>query len=190
MMNRARIAAVVAGAAALVGILAVAASAQPYPPPAPLLTIDLTIVTPGATINLQGDNWGPGTFVEIIRTGGAASSSALDAGTDDTGDAGTDRSASGTDGGEVLARIPVGADGTFRSQVTLPSDIEGGEHVLVADGVDSADEPQSTTAALTVQDDPAGGDDGFGAREVLLIAAGLLVLIALGLVVARRRATS
>lgn len=178
-MTAARTAVILAATAALVGMLALVALAQPYPPPEPLVEVDVTVVNPGATIRISGRNWGPGTTVEIIRPGeGSAAASGSGAGN-------TSDPARGAP--MTFASVPVAEDGTFATEVTLPPDVEPGSIELRATGHDADARPQHGTVTLDVRPGTPEPATAGVPRGAVLAGAVLLLLIAAGGAWWRRR---
>lgn len=169
------------------GLLAGPALAQ-YPP-----DITINVVTPGASIEIDGSDWGPRTEVTITkvdREGNAAS---------DDGGSTTTQSAAQT------TTVEVDEDGTFEAPVTVPEDAEPGTQVeYVISGVDAQGNERTEERVLEVQltsaEQDAGSDadaelaaplpadDGNGTTLVLVSAAGVAA-VAGGAAFARRRST-
>jgi hypothetical protein len=127
---------VLALAALALGLFAGAAAAQsPYPPQlGEVVTADVTITTPGATIRIEGRNWGPGTTIEI-RRGDPAEQAAAE-------------SAAAAGQREVLATAFASADGTFEADVVIPADADAGDFSLVAVGSTPAEDGGAATQAV------------------------------------------
>ena len=155
------------------GLLAAPALAQ-YPPP----PIDITIVTPGAIIEVTGSEWGPGTEVTITRRNPSGS--------------GTERTTA-----------TVAEDGTFSAPVEVPEDAAGTEIQYEVSGVDEQGQERTETRALNVQltsaEMQAEADTELAAPATpaedgdwtgLALAAGGAVALAGGAAVARRKVTS
>lgn len=98
-------------AVAAVGVMAVPAAAQQYPPNVNSVTISDTTPCPGDAVTISGTvtatDFEPGSTVVVTL-----------------------------DGGTQLGTPTVGADGTFSLGVTIPADLEG-EHTIQATGTGS-----------------------------------------------------
>lgn len=161
------------------GLLAGPALAQdPYPPP----SIDVTVTTPGATIEVEGSGWGPGTTVTITRKRG-----------------------NNADGGTEKVTATVAEDGTFEAPVEVPEDAGGTEIQYEVSGVDEQGGERTELRALNVQmasaemapdadttelAAPATPDDGGDTGLIVGLSAAGLAAVAGGSVVARRRANA
>lgn len=161
------------------GLLAGPALAQdPYPPP----SIDVTVTTPGATVEVTGAGWGPGTTVTIQRK---------------------DRSTA--DGGNETVTATVAEDGTFEAPVEVPEDAGGTEIQYEVAGVDEQGGERTELRALNVQmasaemapdttttelAAPATPDDGGDAGLIVGLSAAGLAAVAGGSMIARRRASA
>ena len=160
------------------GLLAGPALAQ-YPP-----DITINVVTPGASIEIEGSDWGPRTEVTITP---------VDRESDAAGDGST---------AAQPTTVEVAEDGTFEAPVTVPEDAEPGTQVeYVISGVDAQGNERTEERVLEVQltsaeqdagsDDaelaaPLPADDGNGTALVLVSAAGVAA-VAGGAAFARRR---
>lgn len=139
------------------------AGAQQYPPESRPVTILVT--TPGATVEIVGSNWGPGTRVYITRSDGGAQP-------------------------QAVATATVEPDGTFAAEVAAPEEIpEGGVEVLArgtdAEGQERTDAYVLSTRPSAVESTPRGG---LTVWQVLAIAVvGALLLAAASAGVVRRR---
>ena len=169
----------VTGALALgsAGLLAGPAlgQANPYPP----RDIDITVVTPGAIIEVDGHDWGPGTTVTITRRNPSGS--------------GTERTTA-----------TVAEDGSFSAPIEVPEDAGGTEIQYEVSGVDEQGNERQEVKALNVQLTRAQTGADSDASELaapatpaedgdwtgLALAAGGAVALAGGAAVARRRVTS
>lgn len=154
-------------AIAVTGALAILAPAwaQPYPPGPGRQCADptVTLITPGARIEICGSNWSPGTTV-VITPGGR---------------------------GPVVSSAPVASDGTFRAQVVVPADAED-EVVFEVAGTAEDGAPRTETVEYRVQRAALTdtGDDGDGPARWLVIAGAALGAAAIGgLAWTRRRST-
>lgn len=142
-----------------------------YPPARANVLIGATVVTPNATIEISGDDWGCETTIQIVVT-------------EDDGS----RTSLGT--AEVLA------DGTFTTTVIFPEDVSDITAVEVQ-GTDGRGETRTTTSTLDAQTlaaptatldvlQPTGA--GTDTTPYILGGAVLAILFASGgLVVWRRR---
>lgn len=163
------------------GLLAGTAIAQQYAPE----DMQVTVTTPGATIEIEGDGWDAGTTVTITRKSGNSA-------------------ASGSSGGTEQVTATVREDGTFSAPIEVPEDAGGQEIQYEVSGVDEQGEERTALQALNVQltsaDMDAEGeeaqaapttpaDDG-GDMTGLALAAGAAVAVTGGTVVARRKAAS
>ncbi len=194
-MNRPVVAFVACLTVLTCGLLAPAATAQPYPPAPPRMTV--VISTPGATITVQGGrNWGPGTRVTIVRRDGRSHSGTVGS-----------QSTSATSA-TALASTVVRPDGGFAVDVTVPKDARPGTSFsLLATGTDATGAPRTEETEVKVTD-PAAADAGGqvaaargqpAADETahtgawitngLLVALGALVAGVILVVVLRRRAS-
>lgn len=158
------------------GLLAGAAIAQQYPPQ----DIEITVTTPGATIEIEGDGWDSGTTVTITRRSG--------------------NSAGG--GGTEQVTATVREDGTFSAPIEVPEDAAGQEIQYEVSGVDEQGEDRTEVQALNVQLTGAEMDtDGESVQAapatpegdsdnglIVGISAAGLAAVAGGSVFARRRA--
>lgn len=197
-MTRARNAAslVIISACALLLLVALPVTAQePYPPSPPPeepdARVELTCeVDDDRVLTCEGSGYLPGSTVTIeVRE-------------------------AGRDGVVAEFTAQVGEDGTFVAEELLPCSVAGSSVVVRVTGRDSRDRPNTQTRRLEVPDDPDcpgsgvlgqgderdGGDvlgvpvdrddDGslaFTGRNLLLLAAIALVLLALGAALVRHR---
>ena len=178
----ARLAAVGAMTLGSAGLLAGPVLAQ-YPPP----PIDITVTTPGATIEVSGSAWEPGTVVTITRKRGNRAEAA----------ATQDSQSSGTE----TTQATVQDDGTFTAPITVPEDAAGQEIQYEVSGVDEQGQERTEVQALNVQltsaempaEDadlaspvaPAEDGDDYG----WLLAVGGAVALAGGAAFTRRKVT-
>lgn len=87
----------------------------------------------------------------------------------------------------VLGTFPAADDGSFDVTVTVPEDVDTGEHSLVAEGPGPDGDTVTVQADLTVDDLAFTGSEGTGG---LLVGAGALILVgAAAAVWATRRRT-
>lgn len=165
------------------GLLAGPALAQ-YPP-----DITINVVTPGASISIEGSDWGPRTEVTITRV-----------------NRDTDAAGASDDGSTTTqsTTVQTADDGTFEAPVTVPADAEPGTQVeYVISGVDEQGNERTEERVLEVQltsaeqdsaaDDtelaaPLPADDGDSTALVLVSAAGVAA-VAGGAAFARRRSS-
>lgn len=155
----------VSGAAVVAATaLAGGAALAQYPPPPP----EVTVTTPGATIQIAGQDWGPDTVVTITYNGTQAQRNSTQA--------------------------TVAEDGTFVAEVTVPADAVDSASWEIA-GVDAAGEPRTETRSVDValagtpivpDLAPPAEDDGGMPVGLLAVTAGAVALG--GVVTARRRA--
>lgn len=126
-------AAATAAALALVWPLAAAGVAEEYPPDGPTVSMESLTLPPGDTTTISGQGLLPGSTVTI---------SVL-----------SER--------RILGRTEVAADGSFSTQVTIPTDLSPGEHVLRVEGTDADGEPTrvETTFVVEAADDQPGRDE-------------------------------
>lgn len=152
---------VVTALTALLLMSAAPAFAQAYPPTAASCTVNVTVVSPGATVSIDCGGWAPNSTVEFIVV---------------------------SQGDRLLGTAQTDADGNLGVDVTLPSDLQPGDHTLRLSGTNAQGEPQNVDIAFTVQGDgaarpdqpdaaaglPATGEDSvlFGALALGLFTAG------------------
>lgn len=159
-----RRATVISALTALLLMSAAPAFAQAYPPAAASCTVNVTAVSPGATISVDCGGWAPNSTVEFIVF---------------------------SQEGRLLGTAQTDADGNLSVDVTLPSDLQPGDHTLRLSGANAQGEPQNVDIAFTVEGDgaaqpdqpdqpdaaaglPATGEDSvlFGALALGLFTAG------------------
>lgn len=163
-MVRTRIVLVVALSALL--LMAVPAFAQ-YPPEdaEAEVTVSTTTVAPGGTITVVGEDFLPGSQVNITLV----------------------------ETTEVLGTVTVRADGTFSTNVTLPADLAPGTYTLRVSGVDADGEPRVIDTTITVVAAAAAPAPGTGLAAtggqftVGSALAALLLVIGGGALFASRR---
>lgn len=146
-------------------------SGAPYPVDRGTVLIGATVVTPNATIEIEGTDWSCETTVQIVVT--------EDDGTRTT-----------------IGNARVADDGTFTTTVTFPADVTGVTGVEVV-GTDSRGEDRTTAAPLDAQTLAApiqaqgileSVDTGTDTTPYILGGAALAIIFASGgLVVWRRR---
>lgn len=165
----------VAIVSALTGLLLMTAApafAQEYPPAAASCTIEVTVAPPGATVAVDCGGWLPNSEVQVFVLSEP----------------------------RLLGTADVDAEGNLAADVTLPTDLEPGDHTLRLSGTNSQGEPQTVDIAFTVEGEeaptarpeqpaagaglPVTGDDSllFG-----LLALGLFTAGGGALYAARRR---
>ncbi|MCJ7711015.1 MAG: hypothetical protein MUQ32_09330, partial [Chloroflexi bacterium] len=122
------------------------------PASSPTLVVDLEVVIPGATIEVCGEGWLPGSEVEISL-----------------------------DGDVVLGTVTVDEDGTFCVDLVIPAGTVQGEYSLVATGLDTDGAPASQVdgiqVALPATDTAApgaGSTDSPGRSPLLLLSLAFL----------------
>lgn len=166
-----RRATVISALTALLLMSAAPAFAQAYPPAAASCTVNVTVVSPGATVSVDCGGWLPNSTVEVIVF---------------------------SQEGRLLGTAQTDADGDLGVDVTLPSDLEPGDHTLRFSGKNTQGEPQNVDIAFTVegdgaarpdQPDAAAGLPATGEDSVLfgVLALGLFTAGGGALYAARRR---
>lgn len=117
---------------ALVWATASAGIAEEYPPDGSTVSMESLTLTSGDTTTISGQGWLPGSTVTISIL--------------------SDH--------EILGRTEVAADGSFSTEVTIPTDLAPGEHVLRVEGTDADGEPTrvETTFTVAAPDDQPGRD--------------------------------
>lgn len=112
---------------ALLLMSAAPAFAQDYPPTeVASCTIDTTVVSPGGTVSVDCGDWAANTTVEV------------------------------TVDGDVLGTAQTDGAGNLAVDVTLPSDLAPGDHILRLSGTNAQGEPQTVEIAFTVEGAAAG----------------------------------
>ena len=163
------------------GLLAGPVLAQ-YPPD----QIDVTVTTPGATIEVTGEGWNENTTVTISYE-------------EDDNVEGDSPDAQAATPASVTATVD--EDGSFTAPLEVPEDAAGSEITYTISGTDDQGQERTETRALNVQltsaemgadtststelAAPAPAEDGDGA--LLAVAAAGVVALAGGATVARRR---
>lgn len=112
-------------AAAFLALSVGTAAAQDYPPG------EIIVTTPNATITITGNDWGPGTTVEVTYHSPGASN--------------------------ATASAVVEPDGTFTAQLAIPATAALGHAEATVAGTDGAGQPREDASRLFVQDQ---ADDG------------------------------
>lgn len=123
---------IISALTALLLMSAAPAFGQAYPPAAASCTINVTVVAPGATVAVNCGAWAPNSTVEVLVF---------------------------SEEGRLLGTAQTDADGNLNVDVTLPSDLEPGDHTLRFSGTNAEGEPQNVDIAFTVEGDAAGQAD-------------------------------
>ena len=152
--------------AAVLGLWAAApAFAQTcYPSecPPPVIDVGDTDVSPGGTTGITGDNWCPGSTVDIYFDG------------------------------EFVGTAQVGSDGTFDTSILIPDDAGPGDHVITVVGLDlSCTEVVSVPQNVTIAGGGAGASTlpftGSNISVGVLLVLALLIVGATSIIAGRRR---
>ena len=175
-MTRRRLA--VCMAAITVLAMTAAPAAAQYPPSGPSGAVDSTTVSPGGTVTISGSGWQANSVVQITLFSH----------------------------GQQLTTVRADGNGTFTTQVQIPSDVSPGQHTVRLSGTGQDGTQRSVDIRLQVQsdaprEDPPRADppsDGqpplarTGMSSGVGAAAGIGLLVAGGgaLLVARRRQTT
>lgn len=112
---------IISALTALLLMSAVPAFAQDYPPIAASCTSNTTTVSPGGTVAVDCGGWASNTTVEVSVDGG------------------------------VLGTAQTDGDGNLSVDVTLPSDLDPGQHTLRLSGTNAQGEQQNVDLAFTVE---------------------------------------
>jgi LPXTG-motif cell wall-anchored protein len=116
------------------------------------------VVQAGGTLTLSGTNWLPESTVVL------------------------------TIDGEVVGTPETDSTGSFTTTVTIPADLEPGQHSLVATGRDQNGDPFSANCPFTVTGAEAPGIPVTGTNVSLgLIILGAMIAVGIGFLVASRR---
>lgn len=115
---------IISALTALLLMSAAPAFAQDYPPGAASCTIDATVVPPGGTVSVDCSGWAANTTIEVTVFSGH---------------------------GTVLGTAQTDGDGNLAVDVTVPSDLEPGDHVLRLSGTNAQGEQQNVDLAFTVE---------------------------------------
>jgi len=167
-MTRRRLAVCMA-AITVLAVTAAPAAAQ-YPPSGPTGAVDSTTAPRGGTLTISGSGWQANSEVEITLFSH----------------------------GQPLTTVVTDADGTFTTQVQIPSDVGPGQHTVRLSGTGQDGAQRSVDIRLQIQpagppEDPPSDEQPPLARTGMSwgvgAAAGIGLLVAGGgaLLVARRR---
>ena len=152
----------------LVGLVAMPASAAPYPPKKPTCEVSDTTLSPGDQVTVSGKHWKPGSTVTFtLRPEGLP-----------------------------LGSATVGTNGKFSHVVTIPGGVTAGPHRIECSGTDRKGDPAVLGTDITISGivTAAGGGGAaftgstFNVPLWTVIVASLLVLgVALVMLGRRRR---
>jgi hypothetical protein len=156
----------------LVSAASTAAAAEPYPPPAPTVTVDRATIIVGDSVVVTGRNFGPGETVDVVPSFQGTAIGQLG------------RSARGGLFAMAPATVPADGDGHF--SVTIQLD-QVGRYVITATGRTTA-----RTGSVTVRVLPEGSElpvtgNGGSYLGILLAGSAVVVIGIVLLMVARSR---
>lgn len=127
--------------ASVVIVLLIAAPARAqYPPPEqPTCEVNKTVVSPGESVTVSGDNWQPNSAVEVrFRQGPAPGRPEVE---------------------RRYGPFPTDSTGHFSAQITIPENAHDGPAQIVVGGPDSEGRRHICRVNVTVQEDGDGGGE-------------------------------
>jgi hypothetical protein len=122
-----------AAAAAIVSVLATAVPAwAQYPPEEPTCQVNQTVVAPGESVQVSGDNWQENSSVQVrFHQGNLA---------------------------QVYGPFPTDADGSFSASITIPGNAKDGPAQIAVGGPDQSADRTRCVVQVTVDSGSPPGD--------------------------------
>jgi hypothetical protein len=137
--------------ALVVGLIAMPASAQQYPPKKPTCQVSDTSIGPGDQVTVSGKHWKPGSTVTFTLQ----------------------------PEGINLGSATVGQNGKFSAVVTIPDSIEPGAHTIVCSGISRKGDPFVLAITVQILGGVVGGGGAAFTGTILNVPLWMLLIAAL-----------